>query len=544
MKKYMFHIIAVCLVFSFNLSSAQSWHTNFGDTLHNQSDCPNNCPNIKHIYINDSSVFFAGGFWGAGELPLRSIAKWKNYQWYNLGITYTNDDMYCIVKYENKLFVGGHSGWYPNDNYDLKFLSYWDGKSWNLPGTEGPNGSVRNFKIHNDTLFVCGGFTTIDGVSGKKIMAYYDDEWIHVGDVNANTGMVFEIFNEQFLIGNRYHGIRKRTGPTTWENFAGMSSGSVNDMVVDTMNNFLYIGGAFSYVGDSMFSSCVAMYDGFQWHSLDSGVNADVYSAEMYHGDLYVGGALSETTNGLELNYIGRWDGTEWHDLQGGCAGAVMALQVFQDTLIAGGAFYQVGLGEEPQRTLALAKWHMPESGCNYLQPVLHAYEEYGIPKDTFYLDSEAEVHFYNNNAYADSWQWDFGDGSTADVQEPVHTYTDTGEYEVSVTVSHEGCVKSSIRDVYVQSSLGKKEQEKPVMALYPNPSRDDFILQLESEFILSKPEYLFVKVINMKGQLVYSCKIEDKKTSIPSTGWPRGTYVCKLYQSESLISTNKIVLE
>ncbi|MGC9331462.1 MAG: hypothetical protein ACP5DZ_06245 [Bacteroidales bacterium] len=216
MNKYIFHIVALCLLFSFNLSSAQSWHTNFGDTLHNQSDCPNNCPFIETIYINDSSVYVAGGFWGAGELPLRSIAKWKNYQWYNLGITYTNDDMYCIVKYDNKLFVGGHNGWYPNNNYDLKYLSYWDGESWNLPGSERPNGAVRNFKIHNDTLFVCGQFTTIDGVSGSSVMAYYGGEWISIGNLTmVNKGMVYEVYNDQLLLGTMYVGIKKRTGPTS-----------------------------------------------------------------------------------------------------------------------------------------------------------------------------------------------------------------------------------------------------------------------------------------------------------------------------------------
>ncbi len=34
------------------------------------------------------------------------------------------------------------------------------------------------------------------------------------------------------------------------------------------------------------------------------------------------------------------------------------------------------------------------------------------------------------------SWSWDFGDGSSSDMQNPVHTYTDIGEYTVTLTVT------------------------------------------------------------------------------------------------------------
>ncbi len=544
MKKYMFHIIAVCFVFSFNLSFAQSWHTNFGDTLQfsdGSEACPNHCPYVKHIYVLDSSLYMGGAFTYAGNLELRHLAKWQNYQWFNLGITYSMDDTYCIIKYENKLFVGGGTGWYPNDNNNLQGLSYWDGESWHSPCTELFTGDIRNFIIFNDTLFVCGWFNEISGVPGHIVKAYYDGEWINVGDLNVNRGMVYEVYNNQLLLGTRYNGIRMRTGASTWEIFAGMSSGTVNDMVVDTINNFLYIGSAFNYVDDTLFSSNVAMYDGFQWHSLDSGVSADVLSVEMYHGDLYVGGVCSETTNGLELKYIGRWDGTQWHDLQGGCAGGVFALSVFQDTLIVGGAFYQVGLGENPQRALALAKWYMPETGCNYLQPVLHAYEEYSIPKDTFYMeDGQAEVHFYNNNAYVDSWFWDFGDGGSSDVREPVHTYTDIGEFNVQVTVTDGECIKSANKTIYIGEGSTIAQTKIPEMHLYPNPTNNDFIV----EIYLPSYKNVKLKITGLNGKQIETIKIIGETTNISTRGWSSGTYVCNLFVDGKLVKVEKLVFE
>ena len=37
------------------------------------------------------------------------------------------------------------------------------------------------------------------------------------------------------------------------------------------------------------------------------------------------------------------------------------------------------------------------------------------------------------------SWQWDFGDNTTSNVQNPVHTYNNTGDYTVTLTASNAG---------------------------------------------------------------------------------------------------------
>jgi gliding motility-associated-like protein len=53
-------------------------------------------------------------------------------------------------------------------------------------------------------------------------------------------------------------------------------------------------------------------------------------------------------------------------------------------------------------------------------------------------------------------WQWDFGDGDTASRQNPVHTYTGTGNYTVTLKVtSDKGCSKSFSKPQYVQIASG-----------------------------------------------------------------------------------------
>jgi len=52
------------------------------------------------------------------------------------------------------------------------------------------------------------------------------------------------------------------------------------------------------------------------------------------------------------------------------------------------------------------------------------------------------------------SWQWDFGDGSTSNIQNPVHQYTASGDYTVSLTVTDEFGNDTLVRNNYITISL------------------------------------------------------------------------------------------
>jgi PKD repeat protein len=51
----------------------------------------------------------------------------------------------------------------------------------------------------------------------------------------------------------------------------------------------------------------------------------------------------------------------------------------------------------------------------------------------------------------ADSWLWDFGDGETADVPSPIHTYQQPGVFDVTLTVQSEGQPDWWTKEAYVQ---------------------------------------------------------------------------------------------
>ncbi len=55
-------------------------------------------------------------------------------------------------------------------------------------------------------------------------------------------------------------------------------------------------------------------------------------------------------------------------------------------------------------------------------------------------------------------WAWNFGDGSTSNLQNPVHTFIDTGSLNVTLTVLNNGCDNSVTRVITINPPIAKFE--------------------------------------------------------------------------------------
>jgi gliding motility-associated-like protein len=50
----------------------------------------------------------------------------------------------------------------------------------------------------------------------------------------------------------------------------------------------------------------------------------------------------------------------------------------------------------------------------------------------------------------ADQWLWDFGDGGTSTLQNPIYTYTKPGTYDVTLTAYNQGCLQSLKKTAFI----------------------------------------------------------------------------------------------
>ncbi|MEP7167881.1 MAG: PKD domain-containing protein [Bacteroidota bacterium] len=76
-------------------------------------------------------------------------------------------------------------------------------------------------------------------------------------------------------------------------------------------------------------------------------------------------------------------------------------------------------------------------------------------------------VDFNNQTNGATSWQWNFGDGGTSNIQNPSHTYTDTGTYSITLIVSiAAGCVDTVLFSDYITVTAPFVDFTSPTVAV------------------------------------------------------------------------------
>lgn len=69
------------------------------------------------------------------------------------------------------------------------------------------------------------------------------------------------------------------------------------------------------------------------------------------------------------------------------------------------------------------------------------------------------EIAFEDESPYAETWEWDFGDGSAhSTAQNPLHTYATAGTYSVSLTVTGYGGTDTTMHSVEVASAATWQE--------------------------------------------------------------------------------------
>ena len=120
------------------------------------------------------------------------------------------------------------------------------------------------------------------------------------------------------------------------------------------------------------------------------------------------------------------------------------------------------------------------------------------LPQADFtYVQNGLEVSFEGPASNVSSYAWDFGDGSTSTLNNPVHTYAEAGEYTVTLTVSN-ACGEADSQQILMLVTATTEQDFQQAWLLYPNPNDGQFTLQYEGE-----PIVFDVQVFDMLGREV-----------------------------------------
>lgn len=172
------------------------------------------------------------------------------------------------------------------------------------------------------------------------------------------------------------------------------------------------------------------------------------------------------------------------------------------------------------------------------------------------YQDSSNTSHYYAYNQSIGSnlsYLWEFGDGTTSNLQYPSHTYSNPGNYVICLTVSNSNCTSTycDSNNVFrvsaanlmqsltvVPSNLTgiKKIQKNIKIDLYPNP-----VTSVST--IVSDSEINEIEIIDISGKQVLLEKTIDQKEYTLNLGdIDSGCYIVKITSKDGTKAIKKIM--
>ena len=146
---------------------------------------------------------------------------------------------------------------------------------------------------------------------------------------------------------------------------------------------------------------------------------------------------------------------------------------------------------------------------------------------------SSSEISFNNNSLNANEFEWNFGDGTTSNEQNPVHNFLNEGEFTVTLTATKCGNT-SSFQQIIVISNLNNQDYKGINLEFFPNPVNEK--LTIISNDIVDQ-----ISIYEINGRLIESIDNKNNATTIDFSNKKEGFYLIKI-QSKGEIYTKKII--
>ena len=124
---------------------------------------------------------------------------------------------------------------------------------------------------------------------------------------------------------------------------------------------------------------------------------------------------------------------------------------------------------------------------------------------------------------------WEFGDGNTSTLDNPVHTYAAGGTYTVCLTVADSCTQDTNCQTLLVTTAASPEAQT--VVALYPNPNDGEFNIQWRGETIYP----LTITILDALGREVYQkagvTPVQGEPIRVSRQGLTSGNYQLRVEQ-------------
>ena len=145
-------------------------------------------------------------------------------------------------------------------------------------------------------------------------------------------------------------------------------------------------------------------------------------------------------------------------------------------------------------------------------------------------------VAFNNLSINASNYEWDFGDGNSSSITNPVHTYSSSGNYTVTLIANYCDYSDTIVQNVNTLLAGIATSMVPGYPSIFPNPVTNQLNIFAYSKKIET------ITLINCYGQSMYpSYSLENNSVMIDVSKYPSGIYIVQIKIEEKII-TQKII--
>lgn len=158
---------------------------------------------------------------------------------------------------------------------------------------------------------------------------------------------------------------------------------------------------------------------------------------------------------------------------------------------------------------------------------------------DFGYQVNKAEVSFTNMTSKSMSYSWDFDDGNTSSKENPTHTYSQTGTYDVMLKTVNP-CGSDSIEKSIVITETGIQDHNDNNIAVYPNPASNQVNIELNTNQLKS------IELFSVDGKLLQKKAqsfTQQDKAKLNTQNLNSGIYYLKINLNEKVVRKKLIII-